>query len=100
MGTKITFGESKVERFKELTEKMVRVYEAKNEDYGDSFSEGIQEFGYISAVVRMSDKFNRLKNLLLHNKDAKVNSESVKDTLLDQASYSIMLIMELENEEN
>ena len=38
-------------------------YIAKNADYGNSFEKSIDEFGVISAIVRMSDKMERLKSL-------------------------------------
>ena len=69
-------------------------YVKKNADYGDSFGESIKDFGYIAGLVRISDKWNRIKNLL-SGSEAQVNDESVKDTLLDMANYCIMLYMEI-----
>lgn len=45
----------------------------------------------------MSDKFHRAENLLIGGKEALVNDESAVDTLLDLASYSIMLAIEVIN---
>lgn len=87
----------KVNRFKEITSDMAKTYERKNNDYSDSFGQSIKEFGFVAGVVRISDKFNRLKSLLLSGKEQKVNDESVQDTLLDMANYCIMLKMEMEN---
>ena len=87
----------KVNRFKEITSDMAKTYERKNNDYSDSFGQSIREFGFVAGVVRISDKFNRLKSLLLSGKEQKVNDESVQDTLLDMANYCIMLKMEMEN---
>lgn len=86
----------KVQRFKEITSNMAETYCRKNSDYGDSFGQSIREFGFVAGVVRISDKFNRLKSLL-SGKEQKVNDESVQDTLLDMANYCIMLKMEMEN---
>ena len=83
-----------VTRFKEITFDMRSVYEAKNSDYGDSFSRTFDRLGLVSSVVRLMDKLNRLETLC--TKDAKVKDESIKDTLLDMANYSIMTIIELE----
>ena len=88
----------KVNRFKEITSDMAKTYERKNNDYSDSFGQSIREFGFVAGVVRISDKFNRLKSLLLSGKEQKVNDESVQDTLLDMANYCIMTYMELQNE--
>lgn len=45
--------------------------------------------------IRLSDKLNRFK-MLSKGKDALVNDESIRDTLIDLANYAIMTIMELE----
>ena len=80
-----------VDRFKTITEKMLDTYERKNHDYGNSFDESLNEFGLVASVVRINDKINRLKSL--YNKDAKVADESLRDTLMDLANYSIMTVM-------
>lgn len=85
----------KVKRFSEITTEMSKTYERKNHDYSDSFGESVKEFGPVAGIVRISDKFNRLKSLL-SGKEQKVNDESVIDTLTDMACYCIMLRMELE----
>ena len=84
-----------VRRFAELCIAMTQTYDRKNTDYGDSFSRSVQRYGKIAALTRMSDKWNRLENLMLSN-DAKVKDESVVDTLIDLASYALMTVMELE----
>ena len=83
-----------VRRFAELCIAMTQTYDRKNTDYGDSFSRSVQRYGKIAALTRMSDKWNRLENLMLSN-DAKVKDESVIDTLIDLASYALMTVMEL-----
>lgn len=86
----------KVSRFIDITEQMNITYESKNNDYGDSFGESVKKYGLISALTRISDKFNRLESLIL-NQYQQVKGESLKDTLLDLACYSIMTIIELES---
>lgn len=88
---------SKIERFKEIVAEMATLYENKNKDYGDSFGKSIKEHGYVAGIVRMEDKFNRLKNLLLSFEEP--NFESISDTLTDLANYAIMMRMEIEDEE-
>lgn len=88
---------SKIERFKEIVAEMATLYENKNKDYGDSFGKSIKEHGNIAGIVRMEDKFNRLKSLL--NSNEKPNYESVSDTLTDLANYAIMMRIELEGKE-
>jgi hypothetical protein len=84
-----------VRRFAELCIAMTQTYDRKNTDYGDSFSRSVQRYGKIAALTRMSDKWNRLENLMLSN-DPKVKDESITDTLIDLASYALMTVMELE----
>lgn len=88
---------SKIERFKEIVAEMATLYENKNKDYGDSFGKSIKEHGNIAGIVRMEDKFNRLKSLL--NSNERPNYESVSDTLTDLANYAIMMRIELEGKE-
>ena len=90
---------TKVEKHKQICEQLNKIYEQKNHDYGDSFGECFRKLGIISAVTRISDKYNRLCSLATKpEEERKVKDESIKDTLLDLANYCIMSTMELENE--
>lgn len=73
---------------------LTNTYRKKNADYGDSFSRAVEKYGLVSALTRISDKFNRLESLILH-KEQEVKDESVQDTLLDLANYCIMTVMEI-----
>jgi hypothetical protein len=84
-----------VRRFAELCIAMTQTYDRKNSDYGDSFSRSVQRYGMVAALTRMSDKWNRLENLMLNN-NAKVTTESITDTLIDLASYALMTVAEYE----
>ncbi|APQ72398.1 hypothetical protein RSJ9_3368 [Clostridium botulinum] len=86
----------KIKKHEEIYEKLNEIYKTKNHDYGDSFGETYSKLGIISAVTRITDKVNRLQSLC--TKDALVD-ESIKDTLIDLANYSIMTLIELEGEE-
>ena len=83
-----------VERMYELATSMADTYARKNADYGDSFHTSVQKYGLIAALTRMSDKWNRLENLMLHG-NGQVN-ESITDTLIDLAAYALMTVMEIE----
>lgn len=85
-----------VEHFKKIATELGELYEKKNKAYGNSFSDTYKKLGIISAVTRISDKFNRLCNLAT-NPDIDNLGESLEDTLRDMASYCIMTVMELEN---
>lgn len=86
---------TKVEYFRKVAEELGNLYEAKNKAYGNSFRDTFQKLGLISAVTRISDKYNRLCNLAT-NPDIDNLGESLDDTLRDLASYAIMTIIELE----
>ena len=85
-----------VEQFRKIAKELGDLYEKKNLAYGNSFSETYNKLGIISAVTRISDKYNRLCNLAT-NPDIDNLGESLEDTLRDMASYCIMTVMELEN---
>ena len=81
----------KVQSFMGITANMAKTYAAKNHDYGNSFEQSCDKFGIIASVVRLGDKMNRIESLT--TKEAEVKEESIKDTLLDLATYSIMTLM-------
>ena len=93
-GMRFGVSDPKVERFGEIAKEMTDLYARKNHDYGDSFSEMFNEYGMTSVLIRISDKYRRLKTL--SKGDALVN-ESIRDTLMDLANYAVMTIIELEN---
>lgn len=80
-----------VQSFVDITTNMAKTYAAKNHDYGNSFEQSCNKFGIIASVVRLGDKMNRIESLTFNK--AKVKDESIKDTLLDLATYSIMTLM-------
>lgn len=86
---------SKVEKFRQIATEIGDLYEKKNNAYGDSFSDTFNKLGLISAVTRISDKYNRLCNLAT-NPDIDNLGESIDDTLRDLAAYSIMTLIELD----
>jgi hypothetical protein len=85
----------KIDRFKEITSQMADLYAKKNRNYGDSFGKLYSDLGPISGLVPLHNKLDRATNLLKGDKN---HFESIKDTLIDLANYSIMLYIELEND--
>lgn len=63
---------------------------SKNTDYG---SEVLLRFAEQGVVVRMSDKMDRLVNLVWKNQKGMVNDEKVEDTAMDMINYATYLIM-------
>jgi len=90
--------ESNIGQFKGIVNKMIHLYEMKNQDYGNSFEESCNEFGITAGLVRMSDKFNRIKSLSKNSN--LVKDESIEDTLVDLANYAIMTLIWYKNNNN
>lgn len=90
---------SNIERHKELCAQLTDTYQKKNADYGNSFGKTFADLGIISAITRIADKYNRIKNLAKLPADRqRVKAESITDTLLDMANYCIMTVIEIENQ--
>lgn len=67
----------------------------KNKDYGDAFA----KHGTIGVLIRMQDKIQR--GISVSNSQITlVDSESLRDTLIDLHNYSAMAIMLLDDEKN
>lgn len=88
-----------VDHFKQIAHNLALLYERKNNAYGNSFGDTFNRLGIISAITRISDKYNRLCNLATHPNIDNLG-ESIEDTLMDLASYSIMTLMELTNKKD
>jgi hypothetical protein len=89
--------EENVKKFSKIAEELCNLYERKNRAYGNSFSNTYKKLGIVSAVTRLSDKYERLCNLV---KEPQIDDlgESIEDTLRDMASYCIMTVMELQTQ--
>lgn len=97
---------TKFESFKELTDRMNEIYRIKNRNYRDSFSKSVDEELMASPRIRLTDKLERFKKLskgfdrYVRNGYVDANKidyddESIEDTLLDMANYSLMTILEI-----
>lgn len=87
-----------VEQFKALTSEMIATYTRKNRDYGNSFAHMCKEYGHTYPIIHLEEKLARIKSILL-NGDNAVKGETAVDSLLDLACYSIMTIMELQEQQ-
>lgn len=82
-------------KHEKICKELNAMYRAKNTAYNDAFGKTFDELGIISALTRMTDKFNRIKALV---KGAEDNGESLRDSLNDLANYTIMCRIEIEKE--
>ena len=71
----------------------LELFERKNQDYGDAFA----NYGVIGVLVRMGDKIARLQSISTKSVSL-VDSESLRDTLIDLHNYSAMAIMLLDED--
>ena len=88
---------NKVEKHGLICKSLNELYARKNADYGDSFGKSFTEYGLTMACIRLEDKLNRIKSL--SKQAAQVSDESIVDTLMDLANYSIMTLVELAQKE-
>jgi len=95
-------------RFYELLEEIKALHDKKRHDYAqeaDPFANfRLSELGGIDAwkgiAVRLGDKYSRLMSFIQKG-ELKYNDESIKDTLMDNAVYSLIaLILYEESQEN
>lgn len=94
--TEVTPAELRSQMFAQITEQMAQTYAAKNHDYGGSFTNTFKEFGVVSVAIRLNDKMERIKSFAkMPPEQMKVKDESLRDTLLDLANYSVMALVEL-----
>jgi len=99
-----------LKRFKEITETMYIITQAKNADYsGNEAKNAFKNFDTIDfltdwkiqsehgLLVRITDKMTRIANLMFQ--DNNVKDEKIEDTLQDMANYCIILLIYLENKD-
>jgi hypothetical protein len=81
----------RITQFKKVQKEGLELFEKKNKDYGDAFS----NYGPIGVIVRMGDKIQRLMSVSKNNVSM-VKDENIRDTLIDLHNYSAMAIMLLD----
>lgn len=84
-------------RHENICKELNELYIRKNKDYGDSYHHSFIEEGMAMARIRLGDKLNRFKTLT-KSELRMVTDESIRDTLIDLANYSIMTVMEIDRE--
>lgn len=83
--------ETRMNQMTTVQKEALELFRKKNTDYGDAFA----TYGTVGVIVRMGDKIQRL--ISVSNKGvALVDSESLRDTLIDLHNYAAMGIMLLD----
>ncbi len=80
-----------LECYQDTLNDMTETFYLKNERYGDSFTQTMDDYGMVTAMIRITDKFNRMKTLY-QNRDLDADDEPIMDTMLDMANYLVMTI--------
>lgn len=84
----------RVNTLEKIQEEARNLFKKKNEDYGDAFA----NYGAIGVLVRIGDKISRLQSITARQITL-INTESLRDTLIDLHNYSAMAIMLLDEKE-
>lgn len=90
---------NEVHPFEVITKEMFELYKIKNKRYGDSFSVLYDEFGMDYVVPRLVEKVNRIKTLV-SNPDLDPDDESIEDSLIDLANYSVMTLKKIKEDKD
>ena len=86
-----------VDCFEDIVSEMSEIHKRKNADYGNNFHKRYKKYGFLTALLRLTDKMERLENIY-EKGEIQVKDESVEDTLIDLANYAVMTVVELRNE--
>jgi hypothetical protein len=83
------------EQLQAVQEEALALFTRKNADYGDAFA----NYGPVGVIMRMGDKINRLMSITKTNVQM-VDSESLRDTLIDLHNYAAMGVMLIDEQSN
>jgi hypothetical protein len=91
-----------IKHIREIFEnELIPLLEKKSHDYsGEDMLSNLRDFGWKGVVVRLGDKYHRLKNFCKTGKYM-VKDETVEDTLKDLINYGFLcLILKREEDKN
>ena len=75
--------------YEKIALEIADILDHKNKMYGSSFDKTVDEYGLSVICLRLEDKLNRLKGIILDGKND-FKDETLEDTLKDLAGYSIL----------
>ena len=76
------------EAFEIVTKKMLEMFRKKHKDYGKG---NILDMGELGIAFRISEKFSRIKHLLMTGK--KPENESVEESWIDIGVYAVIAVL-------
>ncbi|OGK15267.1 hypothetical protein A2774_02475 [Candidatus Roizmanbacteria bacterium RIFCSPHIGHO2_01_FULL_39_12c] len=76
------------EAFELVNEELLTMFKKKHKDYGKG---NILDMGELGIAFRISEKFNRIKHLLMQGK--KPANESVEESWIDIAVYAVIAVL-------
>lgn len=79
-------------QFKKIQVEALELFKKKNADYGDAFA----NYGPIGVIVRLGDKIQRLSSVTKEAIRFEIQSETIRDTLLDLHNYAAMALILLD----
>ena len=79
---------SRTEQYLKVQNEALELFKKKNNDYGDAFA----TYGTVGIIVRLGDKISRLSSVTRNGINL-VDSESLRDTLIDIHNYAAMGII-------
>ena len=82
---------NRVDQMMKIQQEALALFTKKNADYGDAFA----TYGPVGVIVRLGDKISRLQSVTQRGVTM-VDTESLRDTLIDLHNYAAMAAMLLD----
>lgn len=76
------------EAFEQVCDELLKTFLKKHKDYGKG---NVLDMGELGIAFRISEKFNRIKHLLMNGK--KPSNELVEDSWIDIGIYAIIALL-------
>src|SRR3989344_2088172 len=76
------------EAFEMITKRALEMFLKKHKDYG---KDNILDMGELGIAFRISEKFNRIKHLLIQDK--KPENESIEESWVDIGVYAVIAVL-------
>ena len=88
--------DDKMKQLEGIFNKCLEIADAKGRDYSGT-TDGMgnfRDFGWRGIVVRLGDKYHRIKNLIMNQGMTRaVHDESIDDTLRDLINYAALALV-------